>query len=562
MSEKLVEKIIGAAYVVYNNKFFAADLYEGNYYKILDGNVVKTIAANSTEYERVKARYEECVKNDKKIETAYEVNKRANQSFSVPKITADPEAAEKEWYIRKHPEVVLVTEPEKKKKGLLGIFSRKKKESMGIKCIKCGTVNAVNQKFCGECGEKLPSAEKENEENSSVMTDSGDGKVNSETSEHESGSGYKEKTPSLEEAADKIISEDTQSVKEETAKIPEQKNKENIEAESQEMTSAGAGVQGEMKEFIDFMLADEEIDGPDNRNVKQIVSSETVIPEKEVKENYTEEAKEEHKKKVKEKKEILKTVRKEKRKPVGKKALIIIFMVVILIVLVCMVIYAFSSGRRTTDRYDYDKYESYYEKPSVPDTNVSEAVTENYVVVRIKNDISMNQQIKEEDIEGTVLSAEQYEKYSRISTYIDSNGQTRDEELLLWENKDDVIGKYAAHDLTEGSILYDTSITTEHVVADKTFVDVEVDGEKNTIEVDSSILPGNTRIQIIAIVQTDNEDPQQVLLSEMTLQDRSLQSIFDAAGQNILEKISSQSEETDTADTQPDTAAENIDTGE
>ena len=95
-------------------------------------------------------------------------------------------------------------------------------------------------------------------------------------------------------------------------------------------------------------------------------------------------------------------------------------------------------------------------------------------------------------------------------------------------------------------------------MADKTFVDVEIDGEGNTIEVEGEVLPGNTRIQIVAIVQTDGAEPVQMLLSEMTLQDRSLESIFNSAGQDILEMLSTK-EQTQEAENnaEEEEAAEN-----
>ena len=172
---------------------------------------------------------------------------------------------------------------------------------------------------------------------------------------------------------------------------------------------------------------------------------------------------------------------------------------------------------------------------------------QNYVVVKVKVKIAQNEKIVEEDLEGTILSYEQYEKYNALSTYIDKEGNRKTQTLILWEDRSDVIGKYAARELSAGSILYDASVTTEHVVADKTYVDVEVDGEKKTYESKTDVMPGNTKIQIIALIQTDGSEPSQVLLSEMTLQDRSLESIFDSAGQDILEMLSETEEETDSA---------------
>ena len=115
MSEKLVEKIIGNSYVVHNDTFFIADVYEGNYYKLLEGGVVKTVALPKKEYDRVLAQYQERVKNDEMIVTAYELNEKAGLLSKVSEITADPEAAEKEWFLRKHPQVVVSEEPKKKR---------------------------------------------------------------------------------------------------------------------------------------------------------------------------------------------------------------------------------------------------------------------------------------------------------------------------------------------------------------------------------------------------------------------------------------------------------------
>lgn len=509
--EKLVEKIIGAAYVVYNNQFFAADLYEGNYYKILEGNIIKTIPANSTEYERVKERYEECIRNDTKIECAYEINKRANHSFSIPEVTADPEAAEKEWYIRKHPQVILVPEPVKKKKGLFGFFKRKNKEEIGIKCLKCGTVNAKSQKFCGECGEKLPPLDDEIKEGASAAADRSD-------SETDIGSMEKKLSAENEDTKEASVIQDTDT-----------KNNGKESSVSAE-------------EPVDFTIADMKIEKSEDGNMQQEIS------EKKPVDMHSEDLSQ----------GISDRKGKKVKRPLGRRLLLIIAAILGVLMLVCAaaVIYILASNRGSDDQYDYEKYESYYKETDDHIVEEPVDITEDHVVIRLKKAIGMNQQISEEEIEGVILSADQYEKYAGISTYIDSNGQVRDEKLLLWEDREDVIGKYAARDLAEGSILYDTSVTTEHVIVDKTFVDVEVDGEGNTIEVDSSVLPGNTHIQIVAIIQTDGGEPQQVLLSEMMLQDRSLQSIFDAAGQNILEKISEQQQDAEEPDAQTDDGTE------
>ena len=468
MSERIVEKIIGAAYVAHNNNFFAADIYEGNYYKILENNnTVKTVPIVTKEYERVLSQYKECVDKEIKITSAYELNQRAHHNFDVPTVTADPDAAEKEWYIRTHPQVVEVPEPEVKKKGL---FGKKKKKSIGIKCQACGAVNPDTQKFCGECGEKLPTADEE------------------------------------------ILASGT--VKKEVV-------------ESKKSAPVVKEIKQETEEDDDVVIMDEE--PSDN---EKVVESENLDE----------------------------TEKKKEKKPKKKRKTGLIIFIVLLIILLAggigAGVYLYMTGGFEKVVFDSTQQPvAETAEPAKPAETVQPSTSR--VVIKLKNNIAMNQQIKEEDVEGTILSEEQFNKYNSVSTYIDKNGQKKVETLLLWENKDDVIGKYATRELAAGSILYDTSITSEHIVADKTFVDVEVDGEGNTIEVESNALPGNTRIQIVAIVQTDGGEPQQVLLSEMTLQDRSLESIFNSAGQDILEMLSTESETKDTTK-EEDTAKEAV----
>ena len=117
-------------------------------------------------------------------------------------------------------------------------------------------------------------------------------------------------------------------------------------------------------------------------------------------------------------------------------------------------------------------------------------------------------------------------------------------------DKDSVIGQYAATDLKADSLLYDTNISTQHVVADKTYVEATVNGEDGTYEVEGDVLPGNTDIKIVAVITTDGGEPVQILLSQMKLQDRSLESIFNSAGQDILEQLSEKANGTNEDDTQ------------
>lgn len=233
---------------------------------------------------------------------------------------------------------------------------------------------------------------------------------------------------------------------------------------------------------------------------------------------------------------VKKADEEEKPKKKGNVLLkILLFLIMLLLVgAILCVVYIFCFGGNF-DTIVFDS--SSMQKEEIEPESPAEIKTEGHVVVKVTTSLKENQLIQESDIEGVILTDEQYEKYSEMGTYIDAQGQSVKQSLLLWKDREDVIGKYAAADISEGSILYDTSITSQHVIADKTYVNAEVNGEEVTYEVEDGVLPGNTKIQIVALVSTDGQEPVQVLLSEMTLEDRSLQSIFNSAGQDILEQL-------------------------
>ena len=187
-------------------------------------------------------------------------------------------------------------------------------------------------------------------------------------------------------------------------------------------------------------------------------------------------------------------------------------------------------------------------QPTVENEAATDSKNE-YIVIALAKDVAMSQMIQETDIKGVIVSAEQYEKYNS-ETFINSSGDVQYMALLLWDDKDSVIGQYAATDLKADSLLYDTNISTQHVVADKTYVEATVNGEDGTYEVEGDVLPGNTDIKIVAVITTDGGEPVQILLSQMKLQDRSLESIFNSAGQDILEQLSEKANGTNEDDTQ------------
>lgn len=581
MSDMLVEKIIGHVFVVQDgDKFFAVDLYEGGYYKVFKKNMVNTISVPPQQYEQAKREYDLCVQEDRPISTAYAANLKA-QITGVPVETADPEAAEKEWYLRKNPSRVPIVEPQKKKKGF---FSRKPKPVTyeGIICPKCGAVNKEEQKFCGSCGYQLPTKEEADkaarlleEQKARIALEEAaeqakkskkENSVEKESAKPDANHNhYETAVPAIEEPEEidftvdldedpekPLVSERTSKVPTEVVKVQE-KTSETVVRESpfkgaqvvpdgqkRGKNQASGNFQGHSEKMPDRAnngpnTAEQEREHEKPKRVKSEHSAQErkkqAYNDKDASyggsdgqedDGITRTAGKETGKSVKEK-----AGKKRKKKGGARKAILITLVVMLLL-----------GGAGTGVYFSFFANGNGSIYNSGDQGTQSAPSTEGHVVVKLVRDVKANSEIKAEDLEGIILNDDQFNKYNAVSTYIASDGQTKVETLLLWANKDSIIGQYTTRDMEAGTLLYDTSITKQHVVADKTYVDVEVDGEGKTYTANKDMLPGSTKIQIVAVIKTEGAEPQQILLSEMMLQDRSLQSIFDSAGQDILELLS------------------------
>lgn len=238
--------------------------------------------------------------------------------------------------------------------------------------------------------------------------------------------------------------------------------------------------------------------------------------------------------------------------PKKKKDFLVVFIIIVILVLALCgsVVFAFLTLSGDSSVTTIGSNPSTQQEQKAPQ--------ESYVVIQLKEDVSANEEITEDMIEGIIMSADQYAKYNNVSTYFDGHGEEVTQKLVLWENRSEIIGKFAAMDMTVGSLMYDVSVISQKVVADKTYVDAEVNGEDVTYEVEENVLPGNTRIQIVAIVSTDGQEPKTVLLSEMQLKDRSLESIFNSAGQDILSQLAGENESEESSSEEMANEEENV----
>ena len=491
-NQPLVEKIIGYCYVVQNNKFFAVDLYEGNYYKLWEGGSINHMHAAENDYLKAFEQYQECVKEGKKIKTAYEINEGAGIN-GVPEVSADPKAAEKEYYIRTHPHVVPESKPEKK--GLFRKGGKKKKEN-NIKCVHCGTVNKKDQKFCGECGKKLFSEDEE------VFLPEGAAGV-TRLGEAVSQTGLLEPVAVAKETETlQALSEETEVAEavpvdysvgavterdnpeetgaEEDASCKEKKkkkdkknkkkkdkksDKKNEGAVNDENDDAGNEPELSILPLIPQQegVADEETDDVNNDEETVGENKGTLVrtvegTEEEDAAVITEESKNGEKKKKKRKflKGLLFLIF------IGglSASVIMLYQEGILDGLIPQL-----TGNRQTVSENTDKQVSENQQGEVFD------------VIKLKNELKEGQVLSEEDIDVTTISKDQYEMYNSLSS-----GEGEDKEtLILWENRGQVIGTKAVYDIARGNILYDTWFSQNKTAEDVIAVpegDEEVTGEE------------------------------------------------------------------------------------
>ena len=174
------------------------------------------------------------------------------------------------------------------------------------------------------------------------------------------------------------------------------------------------------------------------------------------------------------------------------------------------------------------------EKTQEPEDLV--ATEKEVILTALTKDIAMSQMITADDIKGVIVTMEQYEKYAS-QTYIGAGGRVEYVTMIPWSEHSNLIGKYAASDLKAGNLIYTHNVTTQHIVADKTYVEVQADGETQMFEITENSLPGNTNIKLVAVITNEKGEKVQVLISEMTLQDRSLVNFFNSSGQDILDML-------------------------
>ncbi len=157
-------------------------------------------------------------------------------------------------------------------------------------------------------------------------------------------------------------------------------------------------------------------------------------------------------------------------------------------------------------------------------------------VVRAGCDISKGTRITRDMLEGIEMPVEKY-RLIASGIYLTREGSTVSDALILSEDRDDIIGGYAARNIESGEPLTASCITFRAPSSGSGFVQVEVNGRTMDIPLDPGLLSDgvDTRVDILAVFSEDgNEGSRRALLASFTLRDRQLIDIYTQAGEGIM----------------------------
>lgn len=157
-------------------------------------------------------------------------------------------------------------------------------------------------------------------------------------------------------------------------------------------------------------------------------------------------------------------------------------------------------------------------------------------VVQVTGSVNAGDVLSEDSIAKVSITEEEYEKLSGKSV-IKSDGTTEDEKPLLWDNREQAVGKYATENLKDG----DTLLTSDYsaVTSDSSFISMDLNGQTVKVPVNVTTA-GNSDIHLYAIITTTDDDGNTrnaaVDLGQFKLEGRTLSDILNSEGESKLEE--------------------------
>lgn len=156
-------------------------------------------------------------------------------------------------------------------------------------------------------------------------------------------------------------------------------------------------------------------------------------------------------------------------------------------------------------------------------------IPDSYKVAVANTTIAQGDTIAENEISYIELTRDEYSAQC-VNTYMDDRGAMKTDKPIFFINAaNQVVNKYADAEIKQGSIITESMVTSQILTGEAT-----VNGEKQTATFTESQQNGKTNIQIIARITDDAGNVQEVPLSSMTLQGRTVEEYLDAAGNELL----------------------------
>lgn len=157
-------------------------------------------------------------------------------------------------------------------------------------------------------------------------------------------------------------------------------------------------------------------------------------------------------------------------------------------------------------------------------------------VVQVTGSVNAGDVLSEDNITKVSITEDEYAEMSGKSV-IKADGTTEDEKPLLWNNREQAVGKYATENLKDG----DTLLTSDYsaVTSDSSFISMDLNGQTVKVPVNVTTA-GNSDIHLYAIITTTDDDGNvmnaAVNLGQFKLEGRTLSDILNSEGQSKLEE--------------------------
>ena len=158
-------------------------------------------------------------------------------------------------------------------------------------------------------------------------------------------------------------------------------------------------------------------------------------------------------------------------------------------------------------------------------------------VISLANDIKAGNAITAGDLQLSTIMRSQFNDMSSGTT-VDSAGNAVPDYIQLWSNRNSIIGKYAADNLSAGDYLMASDYAT--LKNGLNMIEIDIDGTKVKVPIKATAT-GTSDMRLYAIVTSRSAEgitnSFALNLGELTFEGKSLKDILNSDGNLILEEI-------------------------